>query len=424
MARASDFIDQKRLWDRHMAIAKFGETGNGGVNRQALTDDDRRARAALAEWAHARGFEVLIDEAANMHIRREGWEQGAPVVLSGSHLDTQPAGGNFDGVYGVLAAFEVLEALEDGGIRTRRPVEAVVWTNEEGCRFAPGCTGSMVFAGVGTLADYADAAALDGARFGEEVARTIAATPHARHRDSGIPLAGYIEAHIEQGPRLEAERLSIGAVTGIQGGSSFEITVTGEEGHAGTVPLALRRDAMRSAVAVVNGLHDLMADPDDIVKFTIGRFQAFPGSPNTIPGKVVFTIDFRHPDADVFNDRVGKIEAVCREHAAPCDVSVFTRHVNQPSVFPDDVVAMVEGAARRLDLPVMAMPSGAGHDAQLIAPLCPTGMLFVPCLKGISHSESECAKAEDLAAGARVLADVLLEMAESWSCSSAWPNRR
>ena len=246
-----------------------------------------------------------------------------------------------------------------------------------------------------------------------EITRTIAATPHARHRKAGLPLAGYIEAHIEQGPRLEAEGLTIGAVTGIQGGSSFEITVTGEEGHAGTVPLKLRRDAMRSAVAIVGGLERLMDDPDDIVKFTIGRFQAYPGSPNTIPGKVVFTVDFRHPDAEVFNARADRIEAVCREHAGPCAVSVFTRHRNQPSIFPDDVVAMITGTARELGIPVTAMPSGAGHDAQLIAPLCPTGMLFVPCLKGISHSESERAAPQDLAAGTRVLADALVAMADA-----------
>jgi len=413
MTRVSDFVDEKRLWDRHMAIAEHGKTGNGGVNRQALTDHDRAARAQLAGWAHARGFEVLIDEAANMHIRREGWEQGAPVVLSGSHLDTQPTGGNFDGVFGVLAAFEVLEALEDGGIRTRRPVEAVVWTNEEGVRFAPGCTGSMVFAGVAPVGDLADARAPDGARLGDELEKTIATTPHAKRRKAGLPLAGYVEAHIEQGPRLEAEGLTIGAVTGIQGGASYEITVTGEEGHAGTVPLSLRRDAMRSAMAIVQGLYGLMADPDDIVKFTIGRFQAHPGSPNTIPGKVVFTLDFRHPDAAVFNARADAIEAVCREQAGPCGVSVFTRHRNQPSVFPGEVVAMIEQAARDLDLPVMAMPSGAAHDAQLIAPLCPSGMLFVPCLKGISHSESERAQPADLAAGARVLADTLAAMANA-----------
>ena len=413
MVRASDFVNGQRLWQRHMAIAEHGKTGNGGVNRQALTPEDRAARAELAGWAAERGFELLIDEAANLHIRREGWEQGAPVVLSGSHLDTQPKGGNFDGIFGVLAAFEVLEALEDAGVKTRRPIEAVVWTNEEGCRFAPGCTGSMVFAGVGTIADYENALAPDGARLGDELARTIAATPAARHRKAGFPLAGYIEAHIEQGPRLEAQGLTIGAVTGIQGGSSFEITVTGEEGHAGTLPLKLRRDAMRCAMAIVQGLYRLMEDADDVVKFTIGRFQAFPGSPNTIPGKVVFTIDFRHPDAAVFNDRAGRIEAVCRENAGPCEVSVFTRHKNQPCVFPAEVVGLIEASARELAIPVTAMPSGAGHDSQLMAPLCPTGMLFVPCLKGISHSEAERAEPEDLAAGARVLADALVAMANA-----------
>ncbi len=411
MSRASSAIDQQRLWDRHMAIAKYGATGRGGVNRQALTEEDGQARAELAGWAAARGFDLYVDDAANLFVRRNGTEAGAPAILSGSHLDTQPAGGNFDGIYGVLSAFEVLEALDDAGIDHKRPIEAVVWTNEEGCRYAPGCTGSMVFSGKHGIDEFLDNTAPDGSVMRDDLARTIAMTPDAVHRAPGIPVAGYIETHIEQGPRLEAEGLTVGAVTGIQGGSSFEVIVTGEDGHAGTVPLSQRRDAFRSAMAMVDALYKETADPDDTVRFTIGRFQAYPGSPNTIPGEVRFTIDFRHPDAAYFAATVARIGEICEANAGPCGVEVNERHVGAPADFDETVIARIERIAGELDIPAMRMSSGADHDAKLMVPLCPTGMIFVPCAKGISHNEAEMADAADLAAGARVLADALLEMA-------------
>jgi len=413
MGRVSDAIDQQRLWDRHMAIARFGATGRGGVNRQALTEDDGLARAELAGWAAARGFDVAVDEAANLYIRRDGSDKEAPPILSGSHLDTQPAGGNFDGVYGVLAAFEVLEALEDSGITHKRPIEAIVWTNEEGCRFAPGCTGSLVFSGKHRIDEFLEAAAPDGALLKDDLARTIAATPAAKRRPSGGPVAGYIEAHIEQGPRLEAAGLTIGAVTGIQGGSSFEVRVIGEDGHAGTVPLRQRRDAFRAAMAMIDALYDETADPEDTTRFTIGRFQAYPGSPNTIPGEVRFTIDFRHPDGRHFASTVDRIAAICEAQAAPCAVEVKRRHVAPPADFDDTVIARIERIAGELKIPAMRMFSGADHDAKLMVPLCPTGMIFVPCRRGVSHNEAEMAKPEDLAAGARVLAEALVEMANA-----------
>lgn len=413
MSRASSAIDQQRLWDRHMAIAKFGATGRGGVDRQALTEEDGQARAALAGWATARGFDLYVDDAANLFVRRNGSEAGAPAILSGSHLDTQPSGGNFDGIYGVLAAFEVLEALDDAGIDHKRPIEAVVWTNEEGCRFAPGCTGSMVFSGKHCIDEFLDNTAPDGSVLRDDLARTIAMTPDATRRAPGIPVSGYIETHIEQGPRLEAAGLTVGAVTGIQGGSSFEIIVTGEEGHAGTVPLGQRRDAFRSAMAMVDALYKETADPDDTVRFTIGRFQAYPGSPNTIPGEVRFTIDFRHPDAAYFAATVKRIDEICRANAGPCGVEVNERHVGAPADFDETVIASIERIAGELEIPAMRMSSGADHDAKLMVPLCPTGMIFVPCAQGISHNEAEMADAADLAAGARVLADALLEMANS-----------
>ncbi|MBT6203362.1 MAG: M20 family metallo-hydrolase [Alphaproteobacteria bacterium] len=411
MTRASTFIDQQRLWDHHMAIARFGATGNGGVNRQALTPEDGQARAALAGWAGERGFRLIADEAGNLFVRREGTDPDAPAILSGSHLDTQPAGGNFDGIYGVLSAFEVLEALEDGGIEHRHPIEAVVWTNEEGCRFAPGCTGSLVFSGKHQIEEFLDFTAPDGAVLRDELERTLAATPGAERRQGGIPVAGYIETHIEQGPRLESAGLTVGAVTGIQGGSSFAVTVTGIDGHAGTVPLQARRDAFRSAHGIIDALYRDLADPSDTVRFTVGRFEAHPGSPNTIPGKVIFTIDFRHPDQAFFRAKVNGMAAFCAAHAGPCEVVVQERHAGDPADFDETVVARIERIAGELEIPAMRMPSGADHDAKYMVPLCPTGMIFVPCLSGISHNEDERADAQDLAAGARVLADALLEMA-------------
>ena len=424
MRRPSDFVDERRLWDRHMAIAAFGATGRGGVDRQALTGDDGRARAALAGWAVGRGFRPIADEAGNLFVRRDGAEADAPAVLSGSHLDTQPAGGNFDGVYGVLAALETLEALADGGFEHRRPIEAAVWTNEEGCRFAPGCTGSLVFSGKHAIEELWNATSPDGAVLKDELERTLAMTPEAERRRGGIPLAGYIEAHIEQGPRLEAGGFAVGAVTGIQGGASFDVTVSGTDGHAGTVPLAERRDAFRSAHAIVDALYRDLADPTDTARFTIGRFRAWPGSPNTIPGKVVFTIDFRHPDATFYRGKVDAMADLCAAHAGPCDVDVTVRHDGDPVAFDEAVIGRVERIAAELRLPAIRMPSGASHDAAYMASLCPAGMVFVPCRGGISHNEDERASPEDLAAGCRVLADALYEMAMGWDGSPGTAPRR
>ena len=393
-----------------MAMARIGATGRGGVDRQALTPEDAEARSLLAEWATTRGFGVFLDEAGNLFVRREGSDPSAPAILSGSHLDTQPAGGNFDGVFGVLGAFETLEALEDAGIGHRRSIEAVVWTNEEGCRFAPGCTGSLVFSGQHDIEDLWEAVAPDGAVMKDELERTLASLPSAARR-GGSAVAGYVEAHIEQGPRLEEEGLTVGVVTGIQGSASFEVTVTGEEGHAGTVPLAARRDAFRSAHAVIDALQRELADPEDTVRFTVGRFGVWPGSPNTIPGKASFTIDLRHPDAACLRWAVDRVAELSALHAGPCDVAVACRDCALPVDFDPGVVERIGRVAGELGIPAMPMASGAYHDARNLAPLCPTGMIFVPCERGISHNEAESARAEDLAEGTRVLADVLCEMA-------------
>ncbi|MBI1243668.1 MAG: hydantoinase/carbamoylase family amidase [Alphaproteobacteria bacterium] len=409
--RASERVNERRLWQRHVDMAKLGGLPRGGVNRQALSPEDAAARRLLAEWAAARGFDVYGDPIGNLYVRRAGTEADAPPVLTGSHMDSQPTGGKYDGMYGVLAGFEALEALEDAGIRTRRPVAVIAWMNEEGSRFQPGAMGSAVWGG-----DYALSAMLDvtdraGVRLGDALKDTLSVAPCRIVPDFDRRFHAYIEAHIEQGPRLEADRRTIGVVTGIQGSQRYTVDISGEEAHAGTTPLRVRKDALRSAIAVVDALQRHMNDPADVVRFTVGRFECRPGSPNTVPGHVHFTVDFRHPDATVLARLGDGIERVVAASVAPCTAKVVRITDVAPTVFDARIVDLVRAKSEALGLPNMDMPSGAGHDAMHVAPHGPAGMIFVPCERGISHNEAEAATPADLAAGARVLVDCLAELA-------------
>jgi N-carbamoyl-L-amino-acid hydrolase len=310
----------------------------------------------------------------------------------------------------VLAGFEVLEALEDAGVRTKRPIEVVAWTNEEGSRFPVGAMGSAVFAGRLPLQQALAVVDPAGTTVETALAQTLAAAS-APQRPLGGQVAAYVEAHIEQGPRLEAEKKTIGVVTGIQGSRRYAVEVIGEEAHAGTTPLRARKDALSAGVAIVSALEELMQDPSDTIRFTVGRFEVHPGSPNTVPGRVYFTIDFRHPETAVLNERGSRIAEVTAAHARGCAVTVTSLTDVPPTIFAPSVIDLVRDAAAALGLPHMDMPSGAGHDAMHIATLCPAGMIFVPCARGISHNEAESATPADLAAGARVLAEVLTELA-------------
>jgi N-carbamoyl-L-amino-acid hydrolase len=409
--RAALAVDQARLWQRHMAMAEIGAIEGNGVNRQALSAEDIRARALLLSWAEARAYEPAIDDIANLFVRRPGREPDAAPVLAGSHMDSQPTGGRFDGIFGVLAALEALEALDDAGIATRRPIDLVAWTNEEGGRFAPGAMGSAVFAGQMRLEDCVDLTDAAGIHLGAALAEALAATPEVPRRPCGFPVAAYLEPHIEQGPQLEAKGLQIGVVTGIQGARWYVVEVEGEPAHAGTAPLAGRKDAVRAAVRMIAALEELMHDPTDQLRFTVGRIEVLPNSPNTVPARVTFSIDFRHPEAAVLDARSGEIERVCQRFAKPCAVRVKETFSRPPCVFPRPIVDTIERAAEGLDIAHMRLPSGAFHDANFIADLAPTGMIFVPCERGISHNPAENAKPEDLAAGTRVLAASLVELA-------------
>lgn len=410
--RAAHAVDEKRLWDRHMAMAAIGGLPGGGVNRQALSGEDVRARALLAQWAWEQGFSVHTDPIGNLFVRRDGTDGTAAPVLTGSHLDSQPTGGKFDGTYGVLVGLEALQALNDAGIATRRPIEVVAWTNEEGSRFQPGCMGSAAFSGAMPLDPLLDAADRSGVTVREALAALFAASPEMPMRPLGFPVAAYVEAHIEQGPRLEEAGRTVGVVTGIQGSRWFTVEVSGEEAHAGTTPRRLRRDALMAAVSMVGALERLMHDEADTVRFTVGRFEVAPGSPNTVPAHVLFTIDFRHPDPPTLKRLGDQIEAVCRAHAGACGVRVTQTFHSEPCTFDPVVVGTVQDAAQQLELAPMIMPSGAMHDARFLASVCPTGMIFVPCERGISHNEAENAKPSDLAVGGRVLVAALVDLAD------------
>jgi len=403
-------VKEDRLWQRHADMAKLGGTPKGGVNRQALSPEDAAARNLLASWAKARGFGVFTDAIGNLFVRREGTDAKATPVMSGSHMDSQPTGGRFDGMFGVLAAFEALEALEDAGVTTRRPLVAVAWTNEEGSRFQPGAMGSAAFARPDRLADMLEQKDWNGVVLKDALAATLKAAP-APMRDLGFPVASYVEAHIEQGPRLENEHKTIGVVTAIQGSRRYIVEIDGEEAHAGTTPRAARKDAFSAATRIASAMYEVTTDADDTLRFTIGRVEVAPGSPNTVPGKASFTIDMRHPRNAVLDEHERKLKEIVAARAAPCPARITRVTAVAPTDFDPAVIDLVRAKADALALSHMDMPSGAGHDAMHIAKLCPAGMIFVPCERGISHNEIENATPSDLAAGTRVLVEVLEALA-------------
>ncbi len=412
MSALANAVREDRLWQRHADMAKLGATPRGGVNRQALSPEDAAARNQLAAWARARGFAISTDAIGNLFVRREGSDPAARPVLSGSHMDSQPTGGRFDGMYGVLAAFEALEALEDAGVRTRRPVVAVAWTNEEGSRFQPGAMGSAVFAGHYGLDDMLAARDWKGVKLADALAETLGAAPAPmRAGKPGFALDYYVEAHIEQGPRLENAGTTIGVVTGIQGSRRYIVETDGEEAHAGTTPRAARKDAFAAATRIAAAMYEATTDADDTLRFTIGRVEVHPGSPNTVPGKATFTIDMRHPQDAVLEAHEKILRDIVASRAAPCSAKIERVTAVAPTDFDPRIIDLVRDTAGGLGLSHMDMPSGAGHDAMHIAKLCPAGMIFVPCERGISHNEIENATPADLAAGTRVLVEVLAELA-------------
>ncbi len=410
---AANSVNQDRLWNRHMEMAKIGGLENGGVDRQAFTESDCRARQRLVSWAKQRNYQISIDDIGNIFIRRLGVNSDLSAVLTGSHMDTQPQGGKFDGIYGVLAGFEALQAMDEANIATNRSVELVAWSNEEGARFEPGTMGSLAYTGVIDKEAILGVLDSEGISLAQALEATLAATPDLQVREFNSPVAAFIEAHIEQGPILENNAVAVGVVTGIQGVRWMNVTVHGVSGHAGTVPLNTRIDAVQGAVAAIQALNELMRDPTDTVRFTVGRVNVTPNSPNTIPAKVEFSIDFRHPDKEVLKSRGDQIERLCQEAAQPCTVEIEESLSVESVEFDVDLMNTLADAAKSLNIESMHLSSGAFHDALNMSRMCPTAMLFVPCKNGVSHSPLESATPKDLADGARVLTCSLVDIANS-----------
>lgn len=403
-------IDGARLWDSIMKMAEIGATEKGGSCRVALTDEDKAGRDRFVEWCTQAGCDVTIDNMGNIFARRRGEGARLAPVAAGSHLDTQPHGGKFDGVYGVLAGLEVIRTLNEHGLKTRAPVEVVVWTNEEGARFAPAMLASAVFAGVFDLEYGHSRTDLNGRTVAEELERIgYAGAEQCGSRTFGT----FFEAHIEQGPILERESKTIGVVLGGQGSRWFDVTVKGQDAHAGSTPMPGRRDALVASAEMIAGIHRLALEHPPHAVSTVGQLEVFPNSRNTIPGEVRFTIDVRHFEADVLKVLGRQCEQRCREIAQEHRVTIEVEDIwHQPPVhFDPDCVASVRTAANRLGYANRDIVSGAGHDAFLISRVAPTGMIFVPCAGGISHNEEESATRRDVAAGGDVLLHAILDRA-------------
>lgn len=405
-------VNPARLLTSLADFAAIGATPAGGVNRQALSVEDRAARRLLAERALARGFTVFQDEAANLFLRRDGRDATLPPLLIGSHLDSQPTGGRFDGALGTLSAFEVLEALADAGVETDRAIEVVAFTNEEGSRFSPGCMGSMAFAGAGNLSDWRRARATDGALLADELAATLQALPEARMRPIGQAISAFVELHIEQGPVLEREDVPIGVVTAVQGTKWLEIAFSGEAAHAGTTPLEFRKDPMGAAAAAIARIQGDIMPADPAARLTVGRIAAEPGSINVIPSRVSFTVDIRHPDAVALAAMERRVREECEAAGVRwgCGTVIELRVDMAPGRFDPQVTATIEETCRALAIRCRPMVSGAFHDALFVGRVAPAAMIFVPCRNGISHNEAEFVSDAHIIAGARTLLGVALRL--------------
>jgi beta-ureidopropionase / N-carbamoyl-L-amino-acid hydrolase len=404
-------IDGERLWASLMEMARIGATPKGGVNRLTLTDLDRESRHLFRSWVEAAGCSVSVDRMGTMFARREGTDPSLPPVMVGSHLDTQPTGGKFDGALGVMAALEVVRTIADLGIRTRHPIEIVNWTNEEGSRFAPACVASGVFAGVFKLEDALATTDTQGLTIGGELDRIGFAGPLPV---GGRPVHAFFELHIEQGPILEEEGTDIGIVTIANGQKWYEVTLTGVESHAGPTPMSRRKDALLGAARIIERVNAIGHAHDPQACATCGMIQSYPNSRNVIPGSVFLTIDLRHPDGDKLISMAKAIEAAIPEIAAATGLAYDYKLVADfpPQPFEPSCVDAVRKAAARLGLSAREISSGAGHDAVYMARVAPTAMVFVPCIDGISHNEAEDMKPEWATAGANVLLEAVLEKAE------------
>jgi N-carbamoyl-L-amino-acid hydrolase len=404
-------INSQRLWNSLMELAKIGATEKGGVRRLALSPLDGQARDLFIRWCKEAGCTVKVDGIGNIFARRAGKNDALPPVITGSHIDTQPSGGKFDGNYGVMSGLEVVRTLNDHKIQTEAPIEVAVWTNEEGSRFTPVMMGSGVFIGAFPLEGTLQRADIDGVTVGQALKQI---GYQGLEPCGGRPVGAYFEAHIEQGPILEDERKVLGVVVGALGLRWYDVVITGQDSHAGPTPMRLRKDSLVAAASAVLEVNAIAQRYQPNGRGTVGYMQVKPNSRNVVPGEVRFSVDLRHADDDQLERMEQEMRAAVERLAkAQNCTSTVERVANYPACkFDPSCVSAVRSAAQKLGLPNMDIVSGAGHDAIYMARVCPTSMIFVPCEGGISHNEIENAKQEDLAAGCNVLLNVMLEKAK------------
>lgn len=410
-------INGERLWQELIETAAIGGTPKGGICRLTLTDLDRQVRDWFKARVEALGCTVAVDDMGAMFARRPGQRADVPPIAMGSHLDTQPTGGKFDGVLGVLGALEALRTLVEAGYETFAPIEVINWTNEEGARFAPAMVSSGVFAGA---FDHAWASTRTD-RTGVTFAEALEAIGYRGSQKCGEhPLSAFFELHIEQGPVLEAEAKEIGVVTGIQGIRWFEITVQGVEAHSGTTPMPLRKDALLGASRLIERVNAIALEQAPSGVGTVGICEVKPGSPNVVPGHVFFTVDLRHPDVATLEQMERDLVAAAWNVSAPLGLEIaLTKVLDQPPVrFDARCIACVREGAASSGYAARDIISGAGHDAGYVSRVAPAAMIFVPCRNGISHNEAEFSSAEQCAAGAQVLLQAVLNY-DRWLAEQA-----
>ena len=403
-------INGERLWASLMELAKIGATLKGGVKRLALTDLDREGRDLVVGWGRAAGLAITIDQIGNVFMRREGSNAALPPIVTGSHIDTQPTGGKFDGNYGVLAGLEVVRTLNEHNITTEAPIEVAFWTNEEGSRFVPVMMGSGVFCGAFSLESAYAAKDLEGKSVRDELARIgyLGEQVPGQH-----PIGAYFEAHIEQGPVLEDADKVIGVVPAVMGLSWYDCVVSGMEAHAGPTPMALRKDALQVATGIMQQVVTIANRYPPYGRGTVGMVQVFPNSRNVIPGEVTFSIDLRNVSDVLLNTMHEEMLAFIEQTRVSSGLGIRIERVSYypPCPFHPECVGAVRVATEMLGYSTMDVVSGAGHDAIYAARLAPAGMIFVPCKDGISHNEIEDARADHLEAGCNVLLHAMLERA-------------
>ena len=403
-------INGDRLWASLMELAQIGATPKGGVCRLTLTDLDKQGRDLVTKWARDAGMSVVIDKIGNGFMRRPGRNNALAPIMTGSHIDTQPTGGKFDGNYGVLAGIEVVRTLNDHGIETEAPIEVAFWTNEEGSRFVPVMMGSGVFAKAFTLEHAYAATDIEGKSVKDELTRI----GYVGDQEPGDhPIGAYIETHIEQGPVLVDNDVTIGVVSGVLGIRWFDCTVTGMEAHAGPTPMALRKDAMQVATHLMQEVVASALRHKPHGRGTVGMVQVFPNSRNVIPGRVKFSMDLRNSTDALVDQQVAEVKAYATKLSLDTGLKIEIEMVSSYSAiaFSDNCVDAVGRAAKKLGYSNMPVVSGAGHDAVYMAKLTSSGMIFIPCKDGISHNEIEDAKPEHITAGCNVLLHAMLERA-------------